>query len=185
MKTGRELAARGVAFIAANTRMHDLGTVAAGVQEGKRGSAAEHTGVGTASKRVTLPRGSALPTTEDSRTSSNGVGPGAPESDVETLAGRPQSRRHRHDQERRPHVQRRRSAGRRNHRKVGPCPCATGGRERTCAEAGLVPSSSPRFQQRLPPDDHAQIRRRTNHAVLHDYGEVTEIVVRGGGGRVL
>ena len=58
VKTGRELAARGFAFIAANTRMHDLGTVAAGVQEGKSGSAAEHTGVGTASKRVTLPRGS-------------------------------------------------------------------------------------------------------------------------------
>jgi hypothetical protein len=36
VKIGRELAARGVAFIAANTRMHDLGTVAAGVQEGEK-----------------------------------------------------------------------------------------------------------------------------------------------------
>ena len=36
VKIGRELAARGFAFIAANTRMHDLGTVAAGVDGGKR-----------------------------------------------------------------------------------------------------------------------------------------------------
>jgi hypothetical protein len=36
VKIGRELAARGFAFIAVNTRMHDLGTVAAGVDGGKR-----------------------------------------------------------------------------------------------------------------------------------------------------
>jgi pimeloyl-ACP methyl ester carboxylesterase len=36
VKIGREVAARGIAFIAANTRMHDLGTVAAGVEGGKR-----------------------------------------------------------------------------------------------------------------------------------------------------
>jgi len=36
VKIGRELAARGFAFIAANTRMHDLGTVAAGVDGGNR-----------------------------------------------------------------------------------------------------------------------------------------------------
>ena len=36
VKIGREVAARGLAFIAANTRMHDLGTVASGVEGGKR-----------------------------------------------------------------------------------------------------------------------------------------------------
>jgi len=36
VKIGRELAARGFAFVAVNTRMHDLGTVAAGVEGGKR-----------------------------------------------------------------------------------------------------------------------------------------------------